>query len=88
MPAAWIVHRDPQRFGLLREITQFHGAYDSSKARRDVPEFRCEIDLPHGAAETLADVRRRNAWRDSAADSLYQSMVDEALATGIEPVPA
>ncbi|MGA2604110.1 MAG: NAD-dependent epimerase/dehydratase family protein [Verrucomicrobiia bacterium] len=88
MPAAWIVRHDPQRFGLLREITQFHGAYDSSKARRDVPEFRCEIDLTRGAAETFTDIRRRNAWRDSTADPLYQSMIEEALATGVEPIPA
>jgi nucleoside-diphosphate-sugar epimerase len=88
MPAAWIVRHDPQRFGLLREITQFHGAYNSAKARRDVPEFRCEIDLTRGAAETFADVRRRNAWRDSGTDSLYQRMIDDALATGVQPVPA
>ncbi len=88
MPAAWIVRHDPQRFGLLREITQFHGAYNSAKARRDVPEFRCEIDLTRGAAETFADLRRRNIWRDSSADALYQTMIDEAIAAGAEPVPA
>lgn len=88
MPAAWIVRHDPQRFGLLREITQFHGAYNSAKARRDVPEFRCEIDLTRGAAETFADLRRRNVWRDSTTDSLYQRMINEALATGVSPVTA
>jgi nucleoside-diphosphate-sugar epimerase len=88
MPAAWIVRHDLQRFGLLHEITQFHGAYNSAKARRDVPEFKCEIDLTHGAAETFADIRRRKAWRDSGGDDLYQKMIGEALALGIEPVPA
>ena len=88
MPAAWIVRHDPARFGLLNEITQFHGAYNSSKARRDVPEFICEIDLAHGAAETFKDLRRRNVWRDSRADALYQSMIDETLALGVAPVPA
>jgi hypothetical protein len=39
MPRDWVVRRDPKRFGLLDEITGFHGAYDSSAARRDVPEF-------------------------------------------------
>ena len=61
MPAAWIVRHDPQRFGLLHEITQFHGAYNSSKARRDVPEFVCEVDLTSGAAETFTDLRRRES---------------------------
>ena len=45
MPAEWIWRHDPQRFGLLREITAYHGAYNSEKARRDVPQFTCEIDL-------------------------------------------
>jgi nucleoside-diphosphate-sugar epimerase len=84
MPAAWIVKHNPQRFGLLREITAFHGAYDSSKAKRDVPEFRCEIGLVDGARATFEDARRRGAWKDSASDSLYQSMVDRALAMGNE----
>jgi nucleoside-diphosphate-sugar epimerase len=88
MPAAWIVRHDPQRFGLLHEITQFHGAYNSAKARRDVPEFKCEIELTRGAAETFADMRRRNVWRDSRIDSLYQTMIDEAIAAGAEPAPA
>jgi nucleoside-diphosphate-sugar epimerase len=87
MPAAWIVRHDPARFSLLHEITQFHGAYDSAKARRDVPEFICEIDLTNGAAQTFADLRSRNAWRDSRTDTLYQSMIDEALASGVAPVP-
>src|SRR5205085_750059 len=66
MPAAWIIAQDAARFGLLREITQFHGAYTSEKARRDVPEFHCEIEFARGANETFADVRRRNAWKSSA----------------------
>jgi nucleoside-diphosphate-sugar epimerase len=86
MPAAWIVGHDPKRFSLLREITQFHGAYSSQKAKRDVPEFRCDIGFEQGAKETLEDVRRRNAWRDSHDDALYQQMVDRALELGVEPV--
>ena len=86
MPRDWIVRRDPKRFGLLREITGYHGAYDSSAARRDVPEFACEIDLTTGAAEVFADLRRRGKWKDSRADAAYQAMVDEAIALGQEPV--
>lgn len=88
MPAAWIVKHDPNRFGLLREITAYHGAYDSSKAKRDVPEFQCEISLTEGAKQTFADMRRRNVWKDSSADQLYQSMVDKAIALGAEEMPA
>ncbi|MBA3708385.1 MAG: NAD-dependent epimerase/dehydratase family protein [Planctomycetes bacterium] len=75
-----IVALDPQRFGLLKEITRFHGAYTSAKAKRDVPEFRCVIGLTEGAAETFADVRRRGAWRKGASDAMYQRLVDDALA--------
>ena len=88
MPPEWIVKQDPKRFGLLAEISRFHGAYDSSKAKRDVPEFRCETGFERGAAETFADLRRRGAWRESAGDTLYQSLVDRALAAGVEPVEA
>jgi len=86
MPAQWIVRQDAKRFGLLAEITAFHGAYDSSKARRDIPQFRCEIGLQEGARQTLTDVRRRGAWKDSSADAAYQAMVDRALASGVEPI--
>ncbi len=87
MPAQWIIDHDPKRFNLLKEITQFHGAYSSQKAKRDVPEFRCEIDYRQGAKQTLEDLKRRNAWRDSTADNLYQSMIDKALSLGITPLP-
>ncbi len=86
MPAAWIVQHEPKRFGLLREIMQYHGAYTSAKAKRDVPEFQCEIDFAEGAAGTLADLRRRSAWRDGAGDSLYNAMVSKALNAGVEPL--
>jgi nucleoside-diphosphate-sugar epimerase len=82
MPAEWIVRHDPNRFGLLREITAFHGAYDSSKAVRDVPEFACEIGLVEGARDVFSDQHRRGAWKKSAGDDLYQSIVDEAIQLG------
>jgi hypothetical protein len=86
MPANWIIAHDPARFSLLREITQFHGAHDSSKARRDVPEFRCEIDFTAGAAQTLDDHRARGTLRSSQPDALYESMVQKSLAAGVEPI--
>jgi nucleoside-diphosphate-sugar epimerase len=86
MSADWIIRRGRGRFGLLADVTRFHGAYTSAKAKRDMPEFRCEIPFARGAAETLADCRRRGAWPDGAADALYQGMVDEALKAGMEPV--
>ncbi len=86
LPADWILKQDPTRFTLLREITRYHGAYDSSKAKRDVPEFKCEIGLEKGSRHTFADLRRRYAWKDSAVDKLYQTMVDQAIAMGLETV--
>jgi nucleoside-diphosphate-sugar epimerase len=86
LPADWIVRQDPKRFGLLREITAFHGAYDSSKAAAHVPEFSCQIDLATGAAEAFENVRQRGAWRSSTDDLQYQSIVDQAIKLGIEPV--
>jgi nucleoside-diphosphate-sugar epimerase len=86
MPAEWIAAHDPKRFGLLREITQYHGAYSSEAAKRDVPAFRCEIDFFDGAVETLKDARGRGAWRSSVDDALYDAMVKNALSAGVEPV--
>jgi nucleoside-diphosphate-sugar epimerase len=86
MPADWIIKHDPQRFTLLREITRYHGAYSSGKAKHDVPQFRCEIGFREGAAETLADVRRRGAWRASTGDAVYDAMVRNALDAGVEAV--
>jgi len=82
MPASWIVRHAPDRFGLLAETTRYHGAYDSSKAKRDVPEFRCTIDFADGARETIEDIKRRGVFRDGRGDALYERMVDEALASG------
>ena len=84
MPADWIIAHDPQRFALLREITRYHGAYSSEKAKRDVPEFRCEISFTDGARQTLDDIRRRGQWKSS--DELYESMVQKALRAGVQPV--
>jgi nucleoside-diphosphate-sugar epimerase len=88
VPAASIVKKDPKRFELLKDITRFHGAYSSAKAKRDIPGYLCTIDFPLGAQETLADVRRRDTWRDSRNDPVYQGLVDTALAMGFEPEPA
>jgi nucleoside-diphosphate-sugar epimerase len=84
LPASSIVSRAPERFGLLAENTRYHGAYDSSKAKRDVPEFRCSIDFVDGARETIEDIKRRGVFRDGRGDTLYDAMVEEALAAGAE----
>ncbi len=84
VPAAWLIAQDPRRFAFLAETTQFHGAYSSAKAKARVPEFRATIGLEAGARETFADMRRRNAWRDSGTDLPYQRIVERALALGFE----
>jgi nucleoside-diphosphate-sugar epimerase len=88
VPAQWLFRRAPDRFGFLNEITQFHGAYSSAKAKAHVPEFRAVIGFEEGARETFADMRRRQAFRDSTEDDEYQRLIDEALAFGIVPVDA
>jgi nucleoside-diphosphate-sugar epimerase len=81
-PASWLVAAGPERFGFLRDVTQFHGAYSSAKAKAHVPEFLATTTFEDGARETLTDVRRRNAWRDSAGDVDYQRLVDQAFNMG------
>lgn len=36
------------------------------------------------ARETFADMRARGAWRDSGQDTVYQRIVERALALGFE----
>ncbi len=83
MPASWIVQHDPARFHFLRDISRFHSAYSSAKAKRDIPEFRCTIDFVEGCRETIEDLRSRKSLRESHGDDLYQRMVDEASKVGV-----
>ncbi len=80
MPAEWIVKQDRKRFGLLDEITRYHGAYTSALAMNDIPEFRCEIDFKTGAKRTLDDVVARGTLRP--ADDAYDAILKQALAAG------
>jgi hypothetical protein len=72
----------------LNEISRFHGAYSSEKAKRAVPEFRCPIGFVEGARETLADVERRGAWRRHEEDTEYAALVQRALELGFEKLIA
>jgi nucleoside-diphosphate-sugar epimerase len=82
VPASWLIAQAPERFSFLAELSQFHAAYSSAKAKAAVPEFRATIGLEAGARETFADMRRRGVWADSASDTAYQEIVDRALALG------
>jgi nucleoside-diphosphate-sugar epimerase len=87
-PAGWLIGALPKRFGFLEEITQFHGAYSSAKAKDHLPDFQAVMDFEDGARETFADIRRRDAWRDSTTDKDYQELVDRALGIGFDVVEA
>jgi nucleoside-diphosphate-sugar epimerase len=87
-PAGWITAQNPKRFSFLDEITRYHGAYTSAKAKVVVPEFRCDIDFVVGARETLADMKKRGAWRRHQDDAEYSALVTRALALGFEKLVA
>lgn len=82
VPASWLIAEDPERFSFLAEVSRFHAAYSSAKAKAAVPEFRATIGLEAGARETFADMRRRGAWRDSTLDADYEEMVARASRLG------
>jgi len=82
VPASWLIAQDPARFSFLAEVSQFHAAYSSAKAKLAVPEFRASIGLEAGARETFSDMRRRGVWNDRASDAAYEEMVHRALALG------
>ncbi len=87
-PADWLLGQLPDRLAFLREVSRFHGAYSSAKAKAHVPEFIASIGFQQGARETFADLRRRGAFRDSTADEGYQRVVDAALSLGFAVVEA
>jgi len=88
VPAGWVVAQQPQRFGFLNEITRYHGAYSSEKAKLTVPEFRCQIDFVAGARETILDMKKRGVWRRHQDDAEYSALVTRALELGFEKLTA
>jgi nucleoside-diphosphate-sugar epimerase len=87
-PAGWVVAQNPTRFAFLNEITRYHGAYSSAKAKLAVPEFRCDIDFIEGARETFADIEQRGAWRRHQDDAEYSALVTRAIGLGFERLTA
>jgi nucleoside-diphosphate-sugar epimerase len=87
-PAGWVVAQQPERFAFLHEVTRYHGAYSSEKAKQAVPEFRCEVSFVDGARETLADMKKRGAWRRYQDDAEYSALVQRALDLGFEKLTA
>jgi nucleoside-diphosphate-sugar epimerase len=87
-PAGWVLAQNPKRFAFLDEVTRYHGAYSSAKAKRAVPEFRCEVGFEQGARETFDDMRRRGAWRRHQDDAEYSAIITRALELGFEQLEA
>ena len=88
MPATWIIAHDPARFGLLREITQFHGAYNSEKRVATCPSFIARSNSPAAPTKPSPTCAAATPGRTTPTMQLYQSMVDQAIAMGVEPVEA
>jgi nucleoside-diphosphate-sugar epimerase len=88
VPAGWVVAQNPKRFSFLDEITRYHGAYSSEKAKANVPEFRCQIGFEEGARETFSDIKKRGAWRRHQDDAEYSALVTRALELGFEELTA
>ncbi|HEX2874002.1 MAG TPA: NAD-dependent epimerase/dehydratase family protein [Polyangiaceae bacterium] len=88
VPAGWVVAQNPKRFSFLDEITRYHGAYSSEKAKAAVPEFRCEIGFVEGARQTLQAIKKRGAWRRHQDDAEYSALVERALGLGFEELTA
>jgi len=89
MPADWIVRRDTQRFGIAAGDHAVPWARTPRpRAVRDVPEFlfaRSDIETaPKKKRSPTAAVAGRG--RAVKAIRCYQTMVDDAMKMGVEPV--
>ena len=78
MSADRIVEADPKRFGLLREITRFHGPYTSAAARRDVPEFDPQVGFAEGARRTLTHLERAGRLKPAEDDVIERLLARAA----------
>ncbi|RYZ06289.1 MAG: NAD-dependent epimerase/dehydratase family protein [Myxococcales bacterium] len=87
-PAGWVVAQGPQRFAFLHEVTRYHGAYSSAKAKAAVPEFQPVVAFEDGARETLQDAKKRGAWRHHEGDAEYSALVQRAVDLGFETLTA
>ena len=87
-PAGWVTAQNPTRFSFLAEITRYHGAYSSQKAKAAVPEFRCQVGFVDGARETILDMKKRGVWRRHQDDAEYSALVTRALELGFETLTA
>jgi hypothetical protein len=87
-PSEWLLERGPERFRFLAEVSRFHGAYSSAKAKAHVPEFRSEIGFSVGAREVLLEMSQRAQRQSGGTDLEYQRIVDQALAFGFGIVDA
>ncbi len=87
-PAGWILAKNAERFAFLRDVTRYHGAYSSEKAKLAVPEFRCEVDFVDGARQTIQDMKKRGVWRRHQDDAEYSALVQRALELGFEKLTA
>ncbi|MEL7240427.1 MAG: NAD-dependent epimerase/dehydratase family protein [Planctomycetota bacterium] len=84
MPRTWIVGHDAKRFNLIDEISGFHGAYTSAKAKRDLG-FHCDITFAEGSARTLNHLRSKDTLKP-ADDALIDDLCAKAVAAGVEAV--
>lgn len=90
VPAGWVISQNAERFSFLSEITRYHGAYSSRKAKAAVAEFGTMpcIDFVDGARETFADIKSRGAWRRHEDDPAYDALVQRAIGLGFESLTA
>ncbi|MEM8874344.1 MAG: NAD-dependent epimerase/dehydratase family protein [Planctomycetota bacterium] len=82
VPTQLVLKHSPERFGLLKEITAFHGAYSSAKAMAGVPEFRPTITLADGMRRTFDHLRKHDKLKP-AEDRVIDAILADAESIGL-----
>jgi nucleoside-diphosphate-sugar epimerase len=72
MPADFLCERlkDWKGVGFLKYIWRYHGAFDTSALKRDVPEWRPEVNLAETARLTWEWGEQSGQWKDVLAKPL------------------
>jgi len=75
IPTDLLLSLDRPQFEALRDIFQYHGVYDNSKLKRDVPEFTCPTSYEDGIRRTVAWMDENQTIAAAETDSFEDQLV-------------
>lgn len=81
IPADWLCEKlkDWKHVGFVRDIWRFHGCFDITRLRRDIPDWHATMSVAHNARATWEWGRDSGKWSELNAGGVFH--------TDLEPEP-